>query len=341
MSKPERVAKPTTLKHHAALVRAYTKARKDLEREKDRTQVMKDILVAGVLSVEVLPFILPEPPTAGNRLPQSAILDLSDWHIGERVTTEDVYGRKPYDLQTTKLRSAQLGSSVLEITSAARANVRLDDLLIILGGDLFTGEAIFPGQAHELEINVLEQFLEGTQLLTQLINTLSESFATIRVEAVPGNHGRLGKPGDYHHRSNLETILLTTVQTAFAGHPRVTFNVSNSDVAYVEYAGHKLAIGHGSFLAKGKSVTRDTIIQRAAAAWPSLLQRSVDMVFVHHWHSTSLQDVGGTKVFINGSLVGGNYFSSTVLRTYNPPEQWYVRVNERRITGFNLITFID
>ena len=66
---------------------------------------------------------------------------------------------------------------------------QLGDLVIMLGGDLIEGCSIYPNQNWQIDLDMRGQIRTMTGILLHSLDRLATKFPTVRVVAVPGNHG--------------------------------------------------------------------------------------------------------------------------------------------------------
>jgi len=119
-----------------------------------------------------------------------SVLCITDVHYGKKTET--------YSPLDCELRFGQLSRKLAEIQSIVP---ECDELVICLLGDINDGTNIFPTQTHYQELtNVEAQATLVSNLLTQFALDQRDLWGKVRIEAVPGNHGRCHDP---------ETELLT------------------------------------------------------------------------------------------------------------------------------------
>jgi hypothetical protein len=98
------------------------------------------------------------------------------------------------------------------MTEIQRADHPVLDCHLLLGGDLLENVAVFKGQPYEIEASAFIQLFEVSNLIQELILTLLQrdkrgrGFEHLYVYEVPGNHGRIGRPGDYPRGDNFDLI---------------------------------------------------------------------------------------------------------------------------------------
>lgn len=118
--------------------------------------------------------------------PEIAVAHVTDVHYAKETPT--------YDIATCEARMLKYFNSVSEIVQLRRARAPIDECVLLLGGDMIEGEGIFPHQAWETQVDLIQQMVKGgPEYCVNLILSLAQLFPVVRVHAVPGNHGRQGK----------------------------------------------------------------------------------------------------------------------------------------------------
>lgn len=137
-----------------------------------------------------------EPLTTPAREPEGAesvVAVLSDLHFGDLVEAEG--GGVLYDTDTAEELVELFGEKLLHIAELESEYTRLGDCHLCLLGDIATGEGIYEGQVHDIESHLAEQVTRSVQALHGLCVTLADSFETLHVHAILGNHGKIRASG--------------------------------------------------------------------------------------------------------------------------------------------------
>lgn len=132
-----------------------------------------------------------------------AVLHVTDVHYGKITPT--------YDIATTEARMLQVFQATSQITELRRRVAPIDEILVLFGGDMIEGEGIFPHQAWETQVDLVEQMLKGgPQYAVNLLLSLLQIYKRVRVKAAPGNHGRQGK--FMSPRNNADSVFYEVVR---------------------------------------------------------------------------------------------------------------------------------
>ena len=113
---------------------------------------------------------------------KSAILQLSDWHIGSTVDTQ----WNEYSIDTAKIR-------VTELTNKIKGYIlsfNITDLMIEINGDMIEG-LINVGANIQAEEDAVDSITIVSNMLADMINELKPYVLSMKVVTTLGNHGRL------------------------------------------------------------------------------------------------------------------------------------------------------
>lgn len=240
--------------------------------------------------------------TEGN---QDIIIHRTDDHFGELVTNQ--HGDVVFDSEIAQARVRKVFDETLEIADARRAaGVEFDNVHLLLGGDIITGEDIYEGQSHEIDETLNEQIDRAADVYIENIRRLSNNFPTVQVVCQPGNHGRLGSGNP----TNADGILYSALDKVVreSDMENVTF-IQSSRSYYVDFQIRDwdvhLRHGHDSSLEHiGTSA--------AKARWRSwLIDHGFDIAFRGHYHNLKEEPVNGIPVVMGGSIVPQTAFEES------------------------------
>lgn len=261
-----------------------------------------------------------KPKKSGKRQKETALLHLTDIHYGKLTQT--------YNTAVCSDRLIQIYSAVDEITKLRRNSAAIDELVILFGGDFLEGQLIFPGQHFSTDADIVQQALkDGPEQLANLVIHLAEQFPTVRVVAVPGNHGRTSKDGS--GRFNADSIMYEVIRGLV---DRVVDNVEwdlpldrvpgNDWYAHTIIDEHGIVLIHGDFKAGPNNQMGYPwyAIGRRAAHWVSVLPK-FDYLYLGHNHSFAAFDVAGKTVYATGSLESDNDYAAKNFATVGSPHQ--------------------
>lgn len=240
--------------------------------------------------------------TEGN---QDLIVHRTDDHFGELVTNQ--HGDVVFDSEIAQARVEQVFDEVQEIVDVRRAaGIEFDNVNLLFGGDIITGESIYEGQAHEVDETLEQQIDRAANVYLEGIRQLSDDFPTVQVVCQPGNHGRLGKGNPTNADSILYSALDRTVRESEMDN--VTFLQSDRSY-YVDFEirdwNAHLRHGHDSSLEHiGTSAGKQRWL-----SW--LVTHGFDVAFRGHYHTLKEEPIAGRPVVMGGSIVPQTSFEES------------------------------
>jgi hypothetical protein len=202
-------------------------------------------------------------------------------------------------------------------------------------GDHVDGELIYKGQAYNIEFGVIDQLVQGVREYTDAILTLAGAFPKIEIFCVPGNHGRHGKKGEGHPRSNFDYLFAKMLQEALRRQSNVTVYVSESPTMIVQNGNYTFALNHFSDVKSWNGIPYYGL-DRMARRLTDLYGMIINYKLGGHFHiSASLND---DEILINGTIVGGSDLSINGMKIASRPSQKIFYFDQER--GINRMTNI-
>lgn len=277
--------------------------------------------------------VIPQKKSSNKNDNQSLVVLFSDWHIGKIV--KDSNGNVVYNTSIAAERIQQMINNFVKIFRRTVADVNIDEIVVILAGDIVDGETVYATQVFHSEGSVLQQITTTANIFNEIVlnrmqSLLAEykmSHVPIRVIGVKGNHGNI-KNVIIHPESSWDLITYKFIELSsqLSGAKNVSFQVALGDYAVCDIKGHKGYIRHRI----PKQVT--THAQRSrVAGWENI--HKYDFVCAGHFHSYKIENYQGKPIFLNGSLVGADDLAETL--SYNDePCQWVFGVDVKRTKTF-------
>lgn len=259
--------------------------------------------------------------------PETAVLLLSDIHVGQVVLPSQTNGFGNYSPMMYLSRLAYLENTVVHIL---RNHLRAptDKLVVILLGDIVHG-CLNHGAEKEHSIVVAQQFELAIWSLTQFFLRLSQ-FVPVEVRcAAVGNHGRWPnqrKMPTTNRFSNLDYLLYSALHhsMAMAEGARVEVKLDYQPGAVIDIKSTRFLARHGDHLKGGDqqfgvpihSMAREVMStsQRYAAAG----LKPIDYFLVGDKHKLVFLPLATGGYIINGSFVGTDDFS--MAESFTPVE---------------------
>ena len=228
-----------------------------------------------------------KPPRIASEDGGTAIIVLSDWHIGAAFKSfvgefDPDIARKELDMLCAKVDEIRL-----------RHGLKKAQVAIL--GDLISGN-IHRGIDVSNREDVITQTMTASEMATDFVYQLALMFEEVHVNCVSGNHSRLGKKDDALKSERLDRIIPWYMKTALC----YCFNVSVHDAVdhsldICEIEGEEFFLIHGDYDAFTDSGVKNLI---------SLVGRKPYGIIFAHKHYPAFMDASGVFALQGGSLQG-------------------------------------
>lgn len=261
----------------------------------------------------------------GVETPEVAVALLSDIQCG-KITPD-------YNSVVARERVMDYAAKIVKIANVQRADHPVNHIVVPLLGDLVEGCDIFPGQQWLLDSTLYRQIFETTPtILVDFLRHLLANFDTVTVEAVQGNHGRIGRKGVFGPEDNADRMVYKLVSMLMRDEPRITFNLADPAG---ERAWYKIMhIGNYSALLIHGDQIRGSMgypwygLGKKVHSWASggLGDDTFQDVMLGHYHQIAMVPLNKRVAWANGSTESTNTFASEMLAAQSDPGQWLLFV---------------
>lgn len=252
--------KPTTLAQDIASARnEHWKKQYDSLRSKYETllknntavaQLVEQVVSLAPLSYESAPPIHVPRPKKGKE--QSAVLMLTDTHVGAKVKPNQTLGFGGYDFNTFLQRLKFLERGVESILTD-HVSTDVPELVVCMGGDMIhgaLGHSVEAGQVNTL----FTQFYAASHALAQFLRGVARYVPSVRIYTAVGNHPRWANqhkmPTDNRY-SNLDMFLYAHMQALTRDIANVAWNLDAQPFALFDVQGFRFHLSHGDHLKGG------------------------------------------------------------------------------------------
>lgn len=234
-------------REHDVVKRKYERALKE--------QSALEQLVASVKELAPRSYS-PLPPvhrvSAGKGKPQSAVLFLSDTHVGQVIDSAQTLGFGGYDFE---MFLARLKFYEEAVTSILRdhTTTALTELVVVMGGDMLHGalnHAAEVAQHHTL----FSQWYGAGHAFAQFLRNLAPLVPQVRIVCTVGNHTRWGHqhkmPTDQRF-SNLDSFCYAYTEALTREIPNLLWSLDTQPFTLFEVQGFLFHLSHGDQLKGG------------------------------------------------------------------------------------------
>lgn len=279
-----------------------------------KEQSVIEQLVAAIKDIAPISYC-PQPAVAPGRKKdssaQSAVLLLSDTHVGQVITPDQTLGFGGYDFPTFLARLKFLETGVASIIQD-HTTTSVDELVICLGGDMMNG-ALNHGAEAGQHNTLFQQFYGAGHALAQFIRNLAPFVPAIRIFCTVGNHPRWQN----QHRmpttnrySNLDHFLSAYVEALTRDLPNVKWTVDKQPMALFDVQGFRFQLLHGDTLRGGDRALGipNHAVGRHVSSTTQLFhkhgQRSPDFYLCGHLHRGIVLPHAKGAFIVNGGFPG-------------------------------------
>lgn len=270
------------------------------------------------------------------------VLFLSDIHYDEVVDPRQIGGVNEYTLAIADRRIDNTINRAVDLAMHSIASPKYDGCILALGGDLLSGiihEEL--RETNESPIFVAAVALE--EKLVSAIQFLADTFGSVFVPAVVGNHGRMTKKPQAKNRAydNFEWIVLKHVAQRFSGDDRVTVFVSDStDVTFSVY-GTTFCLTHGDQFRGGAGISGAfaplMLGKHRKTSRDASVGKPFDVLMMGHWH----QYIHLNSLIVNSSVKGYDEYANVNNFPYEPPQQSFFIVHPVYGVTFRMPVYCD
>jgi hypothetical protein len=258
---------------------------------------------------------------------KTAVLLLSDWHLGEVVKSSEIMGINDVTSDIILERARKVFTNFKKYAKT----IGLAQAVVYLDGDMVSG-SIHQELESNSDLTVVEAVLKLNDYLTYEIMELSKQFSNTKVVCLTGNHARLKeKP---HHKQkailNHEFILGSMIQHNLSKQKNIECIVPRSPYYFDEKYG--CLILHGDTMSRGGSggfsglpfygLTMSSAKLFGALESSGVTETNFKNILIGHFHSTAVIPLFNSgSLIINGTLLGTNEFSLNVMKCNSNIEQ--------------------
>lgn len=260
------------------------------------------------------PSPVPRPGRDRRRGPEVALLHMTDWQLGKNTSS--------YSTEIAVERVQRAVNKTIKLTEIQRADHPVRECHLMLGGDMIEGVSIFPGQPWEVDSSAFAQVFAATALIESVVLTLLESFESVTVWEVAGNHGRIGRKGDMPRGDNLDRIVYRIARERLDGQTRMTWTPNDSWYAVGSIGNYHALLVHGDQIKSfGGNVPAYGVMRKANAWATGVTEPFTDMYLGHMHQEMTLTMANGGRVYMTPSTESGSEYAREFMGAHGKPGQ--------------------
>ena len=303
-------------KTYQALIEQNKALLNRIDKERDITHAFIDNCLAAIARMNIKPASIPKKEIKTENLEMHAMR--SDAHVGEYLDPDLVQGLSHYNAATYKKRVQRWTEKVIKFREQDKNSLGLNKLVIHHLGDQVTGEGIYKGQAFYLDLHLTDQLFLSVDIEASSLLALANVFPKVEIYCCIGNHGRPGRYGANHQKTNFDYLFYRALKQTIESQKNIEIYVSESPSMLVQHGEFIFLLNHGD-AAKGWMGIPFYGLERMYRRLPGLYNMVVNYELVGHFHQPA--SIGDSKVLLNGSLVGGSELSINRMGLTNLPSQ--------------------
>ena len=219
------------------------------------------------------------------------ICHLTDIHAGININ----HWYNTFNMDVLKERLASYLDQLFDIQKRHNSQ---DCFLVI--GEIISG-LIHETLRVENNENVIEQFIQISTILTDVIAEISNLFNNVHVYVTPGNHSRCIQNKEHALRGeNYDLLLPFYLKASLQNYKNVFIydNLKDCDVAMFDVRGNKVMAVHGD------KDTPESVVQK----FTMVFGIKPDIVLLGHRHTNGLLTVYDSKVIQSGCVSGSDNY---------------------------------
>lgn len=313
------------------LKRDQTNTLRQLHAVKHKHQDYIDAMVAAIeecIGRQVIaPVRAPAPRKQAKGKPEVALALLSDMQTGKRTPT--------YSTEVCAQRVALYAEKIIRIAQVQEQDHPVRQIRVAALGDLVEGCDIFPGQGWLIDSTLYTQLLDSTPvIIVDFVRKLLTYFDEVVLDFVDGNHGRIGRRGQFGPMDNADRMVARIVKLMLRNEPRAQVYMTDPEGERDWY--RILRIGNYSAL----MIHGDQIRGHSGFPWYGLGKKvqgwgsgglgedsSFQDVLMGHYHQLGAIPLNHRTVWANGSTESSNTFAAENLAAQSEPAQWLLFVD--------------
>jgi hypothetical protein len=316
-------------RENSILKSALNSAETEAEIFEDRAR-----LITNLSSSELNPpkWLSPTRPGKGHR--GTVVAMLSDTHFDEVVNPHELGGLNAYNREIATQRLQRWAEGIIKVARHYLQGVTYDGAVVMLGGDIFTGNL------HDLqetnEDTIFGSLLYWSEQIAAALAMIAEEFGKLHVPVVVGNHGRITKKPrtKLRARDNLDYLLGQLLARQLQS-DSITFDIPENTDAWVKVYNTTHLLSHGDQTTGGGGIGGiwSPIMRMSArkAQRYAAEGKTFETLCIGHWHQLIMGHDQG--ICVNGSLKGYDEFAAVCnFRPERPQQAMWIVTPERGIT---------
>jgi predicted phosphodiesterase len=252
---------------------------------------------------------------------ESAVVVMTDIHYGKKTTS--------FNPDACAEKISNFGDSVLRIHDLM-TGYQFDELVVCLLGDINDGSEIYATQPHHQAITNVEQQAEDiSTILADWFKRQVKSGAwpKIRVECVPGNHGRAGKHA--HEAASWDIVTYKYLRNKLPSSCPLHLGKKNVFLRNIKIKRHNFLLYHGHEIKTFGNIPWYGMLLRTAR-WNLSSLSPFRAVLFGHWHTFGAWQFNQVTALASGTLITDDDWALQSLGWESANKWWMFGVSDKR-----------
>jgi len=314
-------------REHDLLKRKYDKALKEQAAVERLVSVAREL---APTSYAALPPVV--RCSEGKGKPQSALLFLSDTHVGKIVLPEQTMGFGEYNFEVFLARLKFYEEAVSSILRD-HVSTKLDELVIAMGGDMLDGALKHAAEVGQ-QVTLFQQYFGAGHAFAQFIRNLAPLVPRVRIYCTVGNHTRWAdqhKMPTENRYSNLDSFVYAYTQALTRDIENVWWTMDTQPFSLFPVQGFMFHLSHGDQLRGGDRALGipNHAVGRMVSSTTQLYGKigtpSPHYYLVGHLHREIVLPHARGSVIVNGGFPGiDNYGLASGFSPVDPKQVFFL-----------------
>jgi predicted phosphodiesterase len=269
----------------------------------------------------------------------AAVLQLSDWHVGERISRNETGGFGEYNWSIAQERAEYITDKFIGWLKSKQTLFNIPAVHILGLADWVSGD-IHRELVSTNEFALPEQAVKSGELLARVVGKIAPHVPSIVLtEIEPDNHGRLNPKPQFKQKAtnNMSFVTYAVANALLAKHGNIEIINNHRIRELVNVGGQKILCEHGDVVRSWQGVPYMGMMRHAGREankhMRAILEQQrrelrrmkqeygFDYVALGHFHVPNIID---NQIIVNGSLSGTSEFDEGVGRYAKPSQVSYV-----------------
>jgi len=274
---------------------------------------------------------------------ETAVLVLSDLHIGEVVSRDETRGISEYNFDIFRRRLQLLSDKIFHLLFDCLEGYKFPELRILCLGDVVSGN-IIDELVETNDLSIVDQVVDGAYVLAQFLAEQCAVFDRVVFHGIVGNHGRVTKTKRYKRKYCSWDRMVYEMLRIILKNQNIEFHLPKSFFDVVEINGAKFLIAHGDEIRMWMGIPFYNM-QKFRMAMLELVKnlpvQTFDYLIIGHFHNCFQMDTPIGEMMVNGSMVGGSEYSIGRLAMTSRPTQLLFGVNKHGMISWRFPVRLD